>query len=122
MTDYKDDINQLHERISDNRDKLSIRVSNTEATAHNTKGQIDLFKWVITGLTLSFYGVCFWLVTETLATKSELQGLKYEVQSFKSEHQDFKSEFQEFKSEFQGLKSEVQSLSAAMERIERKLE
>ena len=101
MSDYGNEINHLHERISDNRDKLSVRVSDAEATANNTRGQIDLFKWVLTGLTIGFYGVCFWLVTETFSMKTAFTSLEYEVQ---------------------GLKTEIRGLSASMERLESKLE
>ena len=54
MSDYKDEINRLHEPVTENRDKISFRVAQTQVPPHNTKGQIDIFNWVLTGLTIGF--------------------------------------------------------------------
>ncbi len=125
------------------RGKLSKLESSTDASTLNFIGQLDPFSWIIVGLTLGFYGLCFWLVMETLSTKSELQGLKnevygfkYEVQGFKHEVQglknevygfkyevqSFKHEVQGFKHEIRGLDSAIQDLSHAVERLESKQE
>ena len=97
MSEYTDEINRLHERVSENRDKISFRVAQTEATAHNTKGQIDLFKWVITGLTIGFYGICYWLVNESVSTRTALASLESRVQGVESRMQGLESEVQELK-------------------------
>lgn len=95
------------------RGKLSKLESSTDASTLNFIGQLDPFSWIIVGLTLGFYGLCFWLVMETLSTKSELQGLKNEVYGFKYEVQDIKYEIR-------GLDSAIHDLSHAVERLESK--
>ena len=110
MSDYKEEIDRLHERVTENRDKISFRVAQTEATAHNTKGQIDLFKWVITGLTIGFYGICYWLVNESISTRTALVSLESRVQGVETRIQGLETRMQ-------GLENEVQELKVLILRL-----
>ena len=121
MSEYKDDVNHLHHRISQNRDKVGHQVAQTEATTNNLKGQVDLFKWAITGLTIGFYGVCFWLVTETLSTRDALSNLQTEFQKLETKFDTLENRFDGLENRFEGLEnrldSEFQDLKILIERL-----
>lgn len=108
MSEYKNGVNHIHDRNCQNRDKLGHQLAQAEATTSNLKGQVDLFKWAITGLTIGFYGVCFWLVTETLSTREALSNLQTEFQRLETKFDTLETRLD---CEFQDLKILIERLA-----------
>ena len=73
--------------------------------------------WVLTGLTIGFYGICYWLVNETVSTRTALASLESRVQGVESSVQGVESRIQGVEIRIQGLESEVQELKVLILRL-----